>query len=191
MSKKEVQSIVCNDSHVFLSLKTGVESVFGLLDAAWVTDLAPGEGKPSEISGCAPPTRVAVGEDMVISAAWGKVVTLWSSKADMDKIFTFNILKYNPTASVEMLGRRGGKVILFTDKGLFVLERAADGGWEHSVIPDLLDFSAMSVMIGDPVTEDRMWTALEMVGASKWGGVGDSKVLLWNRAEKQMVEEPL
>ena len=34
----------------------------------------------------------------------------------MDKIFTFNILKYNPTASVEMLGRRGGKVILFTDK---------------------------------------------------------------------------
>ena len=128
---------------------------------------------------------------MGISSAWGKVVTLWSSKADMDKIFTFNILKYIPTASVEMLGRKGGKVILFTDKGLFVLERAADGGWEHSVIPDLLDFSAMSKMLGDPVTEDRKWTALEMVGASKWGGVGDSKVLLWNRAEKQMVEETL
>ena len=32
----------------------------------------------------------------------------------------FNILKYNPTASVEMLGRKGGKVILFTDsKSLF------------------------------------------------------------------------
>ena len=50
-------------------------SVFGLSDAAWVRDLAPGEGKPSEISGCARPTRVAVGKDMVISAAWGKVVT--------------------------------------------------------------------------------------------------------------------
>ena len=54
----------------------------------WVRDLAPGEGKPSEISGCTRPTRVPVGEDMGISAAWGKVVTLWSSKDDMDKIFT-------------------------------------------------------------------------------------------------------
>ena len=53
VNKGEVQSIVCNDSHVFLSLKTGVVSVFGLSDAAWVRDLAPGEGKPSEISGCA------------------------------------------------------------------------------------------------------------------------------------------
>ena len=95
-----MQSIVCNDFHVFLGLKTGVVSVFGLSDAAWVRDLAPGEGKPSEISGCTRPTRVAVGKDMVISAAWGKVVLLWSSKADMDKIVTFNILKYNLTASV-------------------------------------------------------------------------------------------
>ena len=83
-----------------------------------------------------------------------------------------------------MLGRKGGKVILFTDKGLFVLERAADGGWEHSVIPDLLDFSAMSNVLGDPVTEDRSL-------GDDWGGIGDSKVLLWNRAEKQMVEETL
>ena len=49
----------------------------------------------------------------------------------------------------------------------------------------------MSDVLGDPVTEDRKWTALEMVGASKWGGVGDSKVLLTNTAEKQMVEETL
>ena len=44
---------------------------------------------------------------------------------------------------------------------------------------------------GSTQSSQTCLTALEMVGASKWGGVGDSKVLLWNRAEKQVVEETL
>ena len=61
--------------------------VYSLTTDNWVRDLVPGE------VGEAPSDTKVAGSDLVVAAVmWGMIVTVWSSKKEMERLFCLNVI---------------------------------------------------------------------------------------------------
>ena len=86
-----VDSIFCNDSHVFCGLQSGKVGVYCLTTGEWVRDLMPGKVDEVHFSNG---TKVAGGDLVVAAAMWNTIVTVWSGKKEMDQLFCLDVVNY-------------------------------------------------------------------------------------------------
>ena len=80
---KDVESIFCDDKHIFCGLRSGLVQVFNITSGELIRHLRPKE--PVQTSGRgASDTLVSGGKKMVVAVTWNRFVTIWSTEGDMD-----------------------------------------------------------------------------------------------------------
>ena len=76
--RQGVNSLFCDDRHVFCGQTDGKVGVYKVSDGQRVADLAPGEVRPN--NGNYPQcTLVAGGDSVLASVAWWSIVTVWGT----------------------------------------------------------------------------------------------------------------
>ena len=80
---KDVESIFCDDKHIFCGLRIGLVQVFNITSGELIRHLRPKE--PVQTSGWgASDTLVSGGKKMVVAVTWERFVTIWSTEGDME-----------------------------------------------------------------------------------------------------------
>ena len=143
---RKVDSIFCNNSHVFCGLPCGKVGVFCLTTGEWVRDLMP--GKIKLIRGYYP-TKVA-GSDIVVAAVmWNAIVVVWSSKKEMERLFCLDVInkpcfdvscEHFEDGEVEEVKVVGDKVVVLLQEGwhwktsLVVIHKGGQNVWESKTL---------------------------------------------------------
>ena len=86
-----VYSIFCDDKHVFCGMEGwngGVVCVYNLNSGEWVRNLV-----PSEVVANCTQTMLVCGSKEVVAAThiWQRVVSVWSSKGEMEELYSLNV----------------------------------------------------------------------------------------------------
>ena len=155
-----VDSIFCNDSHVFCGLKSGKVGVYCLTTGEWVRDLMPGKVHADHFSNG---TKVG-GSDLVVAAVmWSTIVTVWSGKKEMERLFCLDVLNYPcmgvncghdedwDNHEVEEIQVVGNKVIFLREDtwrrkcSLIVIDKGEHNVWESKTLACLDDHYSASL----------------------------------------------
>ena len=143
---KGVDSIFCNNSHVFCGLPCGKVSVYSLTTGNWVRDLVPGGVDEDEDN----ETKMK-GSDLVVAAfiLEDTKVTVWSSTKEMEQLFSLDVNNYPCSdVSCEHSGDEqvvdeievvGDKVVLLrwavpNITSLIVIMRSDQNEWESKIL---------------------------------------------------------
>ena len=112
-----VEPIVCNNAHVFCGVE-GKVRVYSLADGQWVRDLEREEEDPHE-GGNVVFTRISRGESIVAALMGHRMVTIWSSKEEMGRLHSFDVLNHegweDSWVDVEDIKATGNKVVLLVE----------------------------------------------------------------------------
>ena len=145
-TKEGVESIYCNDAHVFCGLKDNVR-VYNLESGELTKELTPIELKPDSST-----TQVVGGKGIVATLfrcpSLQSILTIWSSQGQMDQLFYFNFQNYRcpydcpntPMIWIRTLQVVGtNKVAILTrhsisDKTSLVVMEKVDSTWDTKTL---------------------------------------------------------
>ena len=126
----------CNNIHVFCGMFGGKVKVYNLTDGQWVRDLESGEEDLGVV-------RICGGESIVAAWLGAIVVTVWSSKEEMGRLHSFDVLNHegweDSWVDVEDIKATGNKVVLLLrDVTLSTLQlvvlQEGEHNWENKIL---------------------------------------------------------
>ena len=143
-----VDTILCNDAHVFCGLESGKVGVYNLNTHRWVRDLMPGQVDTIHINF----TKLSGSKALVAALMWGSIVTVWSSKDEMEQLHCFNVINHHcmdascehseeyDVQSVDAIRVVGSKVVILRDDwwqgktSLIVVKQGEQDVWENRTL---------------------------------------------------------
>ena len=186
-----VDSIFCNNSHIFCGLDSGKVGVYSFNDGQWVRDLMPGEVDTVHCNA----TKVA-GSDLVVAAImWSSIVTVWSSKKEMEQLYCLNIVNYPCMAvscehsedydesEVEEIQVVGNKVVFLRfdwwqgKTSLIVIDKGEQNVWESKTLACINDIGSHP-----PLATDENCIAVAKLVDTSYGRIAmpsTTEVKLW------------
>ena len=169
-----VDTIFCNDAHVFCGLGSGKVGVYNLATGQWVTDLMPGEVDTIHCN-C---TKVSGSKTLVAALMWQSIVTVWNSKEDMEQLYCFNVFNHHcldascehseryENQNVDEVRVFGSKVAILRDDwwqgktSLIVVKECEQDVWESKTLACL---PSLSFETSYSLATDKDWMAV-----AKW-----------------------